>query len=190
MSLSREVYCSKLYILLSEQVICNLRERRRALPAKTVLPVKYVGGNIVIRRFTENDLITVMEIWLETNIKAHNFIPKGYWTDNYAAVKEILPHAEVYVYEDDDTHQIFGFIGLTNNYIAGIFTIEAAQSKGIGKQLLDYVKEIKSEMSLSVYQKNIRAIAFYKREQFIIQSENIDNATNEKEFFMTWTQKC
>lgn len=142
----------------------------------------------MIRRFTENDLAAVMKIWLDTNIKAHDFIPKEYWTNNYAAVKEMLPQAEIYVYEDDKTHQTLGFIGLTNNYIEGIFIKEAVQSKGIGKILLNYVKEIKSDMSLSVYKKNIRAIAFYQREQFIIQSENIDNATNEKELIMAWSK--
>ncbi len=136
----------------------------------------------------EKDLAAVMKIWLDTNIKAHNFIPEEYWKSNYAAVKEMMPQAEVYVYEDDGTHQIVGFIGLTNHYIAGIFIKEAFQSKGIGKQLLNYVKEIKSEMRLSVYQKNIRATAFYQREQFTIQSENIDYMTKEKELIMVWSR--
>ena len=74
---------------------------------------------------------------------------------------------------------------MTENYIAGIFVQENAQSRGIGKQLLNYVKEIKTTLSLSVYQKNMRAISFYQREQFIIQSKNIDD-NNEKEFIMSW----
>lgn len=142
----------------------------------------------MIRTFRENDLTDVMQIWLNTNIKTHNFIPKRYWTDNYAVVKEMLPQAEVYVYENDDLHQLVGFIGLTNNYIAGIFIKEGAQSKGIGKQLLNYVKEIKTVLSLSVYQKNVRAVSFYQREQFIIQCENMDGNTNEKEFIMNWSK--
>ena len=81
-----------------------------------------------------------MQIWFDTNIKAHNFISKSYWIDNYDMVKKILPQAEVYVYENEITNQIEGFIGLTNNYIAGLFVKESAQSKGIGKQLLEYAK--------------------------------------------------
>ena len=122
------------------------------------------------------------------NIKAHSFIPQKYWTDNYAVVKDILPQAEIYVYEDDNTSQIGGFIGLTDNYIEGIFVREAIQSKGIGKQLLNYAKEIKSSLRLNVYQKNTRAITFYQREQFVICSEIIDDSTNEKEFIMTWSK--
>lgn len=142
----------------------------------------------MIRKFKEDDLNTVMQIWFDTNIKAHHFISRQYWIDNYEMVKDILPKKEIYVYEDDNTNQINGFIGLMDNYIAGIFVNKNNQSRGIGKQLLDYVKEIKETLNLSVYQKNIRAISFYQREQFVIQSEHIDNDNNEKEFITTWNK--
>lgn len=142
----------------------------------------------MIRNFRENDLNAVMQIWLDTNIKAHSFIPYNYWTENYNNVKDILPKAEIYVYENDITKQIDGFIGLTDHYIEGIFVKESVQSKGIGKQLMKHTKGIKSNMSLKVYQKNTRAISFYQRESFLIQSEGMDDTTNEKEFIMVWNK--
>lgn len=143
----------------------------------------------MIRKLRESDLSAVMKIWLDTNIKSHNFVSKEYWTSNYEIVKEIIPKSEIYVYEEDDTNLIDGFIGLMDSYLAGLFVKDTAQSKGMGKQLLDYAKSIKSEMTLSVYQKNIRAVHFYQREQFQIQSENIDDNTNEKEFIMIWRDR-
>lgn len=143
----------------------------------------------MIRKLRESDLSAVMKIWLDTNIKNHNFVSKEYWTSNYEIVKEIIPKSEIYVYEEDDTNLIDGFIGLLDSYLAGLFVKDTDQSKGIGKQLLDYAKSIKSEMTLSVYQKNIRAVHFYQREQFQIQSENIDDNTNEKEFIMIWRDR-
>lgn len=143
----------------------------------------------MIRKLRESNLSAVMKIWLDTNIKSHNFVSKEYWTSNYEMVKEILPKSEIYVYEEEDTNLIDGFIGLLDSYLAGLFVKDTAQSKGIGKQLLDYAKSIKSEMTLSVYQKNIRAVHFYQREQFQIQSENIDDNTNEKEFIMIWRDR-
>ena len=140
----------------------------------------------MIRTFKESDLSAVMKIWLDTNIKTHNFISKEYWLNNYDTVKDMLPEAEIYVYEDSDTNIINGFIGLTDNYIAGIFVKDTFQSKGIGKLLLDFAKSIKSELSLNVYQANIRAVHFYQREQFHIQFEDIDDNTNKKEFIMVW----
>ena len=103
-------------------------------------------------------------------------------------VKEMIPLAEIYVHEVDNANQIDGFIGLNNDYIEGIFIKDVAQSKGTGKQLLDQVKKIKSTLKLNVYQKNERAIQFYLREEFSIQSECVDDNTGEKEFTMVW--KC
>lgn len=140
----------------------------------------------MIRTFQENDLNSVMQIWLDTNIKAHSFIPTEYWIGHYATVIQMLPQAEVYVYEEEDTHQVLGFIGLIDHYIAGIFVDDTVQSKGIGKQLLDHAKEMKSTLHLNVYQKNTQAISFYQREQFVIQSESVDDSTNEKEFLMAF----
>lgn len=140
----------------------------------------------MIRKIQNLDINSVAEIWLDTNIKAHNFISEQYWIDNFEVVKGMLLQAEIYVYENEE--QIQGFIGLNDNYIEGIFVKYDKQSKGIGKHLLDYVKEIKSQLSLNVYQKNIRAIKFYQREDFKIQSESIDKSTNEKEYFMIWTK--
>lgn len=142
----------------------------------------------MIRTFRESDLPAVMKIWLDTNIKTHNFISEDYWRNNYDMVKEVLPKAEIYVHEDDVSNRIDGFIGLTENYIEGLFVKNTAQSKGIGKQLLDYAKNMKSEMSLSVYQENVRAVHFYEREQFHIQSECVDDETNAKEFMMVWSK--
>lgn len=142
----------------------------------------------MIRAFQERDLPAVMEIWLDTNIKAHHYISKEYWINHYDMVKEILPKAEIYVHEDDVTNKMDGFIGLADSYIEGLFVKENVQSKGIGKQLLDYVKNTKSSLRLSVYQKNVRAVHFYQREQFRIQSDHVDDETNEKEFIMDWSR--
>ncbi len=140
----------------------------------------------MIRKMEEKDIPDVLQIWLETNIRAHNFIEKEYWTGNYEMVKQILPEAEVYVYEDEKNGQIAGFIGMNNQYVEGLFVKESAQSRGIGKQLLDHAKSRKTELRLGVYQKNVRAMRFYLRENFLIQAEEMDEDTNEKEYIMGW----
>lgn len=138
----------------------------------------------MIRKMKHEELNRVMDIWLETNIKAHNFIPAEYWKDNFELVKGLISQAEIYIYEKNKN--ISGFIGMSGNYIAGIFVKEEEQSKGIGKELLNFVKNIKKELSLNVYKKNIKAVNFYKRENFHVINEGIDEAAGEKEFFMEW----
>ncbi|MDY4116009.1 MAG: GNAT family N-acetyltransferase [Blautia sp.] len=78
---------------------------------------------------------------------------------------------------------------LNDEYIEGIFVADEMQSCGIGKLLLDYIKDKKVRLQLNVYQKNARAISFYQREGFIIQCEGLDEAAGEKEYTMLWKQK-
>ena len=141
----------------------------------------------MIREFQRDDINKVADIWLDTNIKAHNFISAEYWKSNFKSVKEALSQAEVYVYEYDT--EIQGFIGLSNEYIEGIFVSAEMQSQGIGKILLNYVKGKRNKLILNVYQKNTRAISFYQREGFEIQYSGLDEATGEKDYVMAWQQK-
>ena len=145
----------------------------------------------MIRRMQRADIDRVADIWLDTNIRAHNFISKQYWQNNFSIVKEMLSQsagrskAEQY----EEKNEIQGFVGLSDKYIEGIFVSSKEQSKGIGNLLMCYVKNIKNQLSLSVYQKNIRAVNFYQKEDFNIQSENVDENTGEKEYIMTWKRK-
>lgn len=138
----------------------------------------------MIKKLQKSDIDRVAEIWLDTNLKAHDFISEQYWRGNFDMVREALWQAEVYVYESDGKVQ--GFIGLDGEYIEGIFVSDEIQSQGIGKALLDYAKSRKSELHLNVYQKNTRAIRFYQREGFSVRSEGLDEAVGEKDFLMAW----
>ena len=144
----------------------------------------------MIRKFENLDLDAVMQIWLQANLDAHAFIPASFWEAHFEMVRDMLPQAELYVHENEAPRQIDGFIGLTENHIEGIFVAKAARSKGIGKALLDYAKSRRPRLTLGVYQKNERALAFYRREQFAIHSEGIDEDTNEAEIQMLWTRQA
>ena len=100
----------------------------------------------MIREFQRDDINKVADIWLDTNIKAHNFIPAEYWKSNFKSVKEALLLAEVYVYEYDTV--IHGFIGLNDEYVEGIFVSGEMQSQGIGKILLNYAKDKRNKLYL------------------------------------------
>ena len=141
----------------------------------------------MIRELQRNDINKVADIWLATNIKAHNFISAQYWKSNFKSVKEALSQAEVYVYACGT--EIQGFIGLNDEYVEGIFVSGEMQSQGIGKILLNYAKDKRNKLLLNVYQKNARAISFYQREGCEIQHSGLDEATGEKDYVMTWQQK-
>ena len=157
------------------------------LLSKVFLRFSLIEVVIMIRKLQKTDVIKVADIWLDSNIKAHDFIPAQYWKSNFELVKQLLLQATVYVYEDNQ--KIQGFIGMNEEYIEGIFVSNEMQSQGIGKILLNYAKGKRNKLFLNVYQKNTRAISFYKREGFEVQYSGLDEATGEKDYVMTWQQK-
>ena len=134
--------------------------------------------------FDACDLDQVMELWLNGNIEAHDFIPRNYWESNAPMVREQLLQAEIYVYETDG--KILGFVGLQGDYLAGIFVDRHARSMGIGGQLIHYVQKIRRTLILNVYRKNQSAMEFYLREGFSVLSEDIDEATGETDIVLSW----
>lgn len=139
----------------------------------------------MIRRMRAGELDRVVAIWFKTNTKAHDFIPESYWENHVSGVREAISEAEVYVYENEEK-EIDGFIGLTGNYIAGLFVREEMQSGGIGRQLLVAAQKRKDNLQLHVYRKNRRAVSFYQRAGFRIGAEQIDENTGEEEYQMVW----
>lgn len=137
----------------------------------------------MIRKFKPEDLNDIMEIWLNTNIQAHDFISKSYWVNNFEMVKEILPTSEIYIYEED---KIKGFMGIIDGYIAGIFVLAAEQGKGIGKHLIDAAKEKYDKLTLNVYEKNVKSACFYEKQGFRAASQSVDVNTEEIEIGMIW----
>ena len=55
----------------------------------------------MIRKYQKSDLDALMQIWLEGNLDAHDFIDPSYWHDNYELVKKELPNAQLYVDEEE-----------------------------------------------------------------------------------------
>lgn len=141
----------------------------------------------MIRNFRREDLGAVMEIWLESNLQAHDFISPAYWEQNAGAVREMIPNARVLVLEED--REILGFIGLDGSYIAGLFVRASQRSRGLGKRLLRRAMEERDELSLDVYQKNEGALRFYQREEFCTVQERRDPLSGEVECRMVWQKK-
>ena len=108
----------------------------------------------MIRKFEKNDINPVMQIWKNENIKAHKFISKEYWKNNYNYVKEILPNAEIYVYVLKEN--IVGFIGINENYIEGIF-IDTKSNEKVNtlKEIFWAMNEVTFTKDVESYQETI-----------------------------------
>ena len=137
----------------------------------------------MIRKMKDLELEKVSQIWLDSNLEAHDFIDKNFWLDNYPMVKEQFKTAEIYV---DAELEIKGFVGLQSDYIAGIFVEKSYRNQGIGKKLINFLKKNHQELSLDVYDKNIRAKQFYEKNGFEVSTQSIERETGEKESRLVW----
>lgn len=141
----------------------------------------------MIKEFKIENLEEVMEIWLQTNINAHDFIERDYWINNFDLVKKLLPDAKVYIFQEDNI--IKGFIGvIEDGYIAGLFVKEEYQREGIGEKLIKYIKPKYNQLKLDVYSKNKNAIKFYLKNNFKIVNEKNNEDTNELEYEMIFSK--
>lgn len=138
----------------------------------------------MIRKLDNKDVNRIMEIWLESTIKAHSFIEKEYWQSNYNTVKDVyIPIAETYVYEENDV--IKGFISIIDKeFIGALFVDNDYQGLGVGSKLINFVLNKYDTLSLAVYKENFKSVRFYKKMGFEILSEEINEDSKHPEYIM------
>lgn len=141
--------------------------------------------NIDIQIMNPEDITQLVEVWYETSLKAHNFIPEKYWGANKELMRtQYLQISETYTATINN--KIIGFISLVDDYLAAIFVKPDTQGKGIGTALINHAKGIRETLQLKVFVKNKLSVEFYKKNGFKIKSDTTDSATGEKEFTMEW----
>lgn len=143
-------------------------------------------GVYMIEKFNKNEIDEVMKIWLNTNIDAHDFIPKDYWTKNYNVVKEqYIPIAKTFVYKENNV--IIAFISIIEAiFIGALFVKKEHQREGIGLKLINHCKKLYPILKLAVYVDNINSVNFYKRCGFEVKVEQDNESSGFKEYIMTW----
>ncbi|MDY3208774.1 N-acetyltransferase [Clostridium baratii] len=142
----------------------------------------------MIKELENYEIDTILDIWLKTNIKAHNFIDKNYWINNYELVKnEYIPNSKTFVYKEHNI--IKGFISVMNDsFIGALFVLKDYQGKGVGRFLIDYCKNLYPKLELSVYKENTSAVSFYRKCGFKIDKEMQCEDLPNKEYIMKWTK--
>ena len=129
-----------------------------------------------------------MRIWLESTIEAHYFIEEEYWKKNYEVVRDMyIPMAKTFVYYDEE--KIKGFISvIDSNFIGALFVHTKNQGSGIGKSLVEYVKNKYENIELAVYKDNKKAVEFYKKEGFKIIKEQENEDSGHLEYLMSYSK--
>ncbi|WP_334327842.1 GNAT family N-acetyltransferase [Gilliamella apicola] len=135
----------------------------------------------MIREFKSADLDKVMEIWLQGNEQAHSFIDSNFFKQNFDIVEMLIPMSTVYV---QDLDGVKGFVGITENYISGLFVEQGYRRQGTGKALVNKAKQRYNELFVHVYKKNTDAVNFFLSQNFEIISESINEESNESELLL------
>lgn len=138
-----------------------------------------------LSKVTEHQLDTLMDIWLTSNLQAHSFVPSQYWRSHEAEVRAALPQAELTV-AITDTGRIVGFVGVQNDYIAGVFVAAEMRNQHIGHRLLMHLKQRYAKLTLSVFEANAGAVRFYERERFVISATRMAEDVKQVAYEMTW----
>ena len=119
----------------------------------------------MIRKHTEKDIDEIIEIWYSASSLAHPFLEKAFMEKVKKDMRELyIPNAETWVFEENNS--LIGFISMLDNEIAGLFVRPDHHSKGVGTQLVDFVREIHPELEVEVFEKNMIGRAFYDKYGF------------------------
>ena len=141
----------------------------------------------MLKQFNKKDIDTIMKIWKDNNQKFQSFIDNQYWVDNYVKTRDEFLNNKIYVYTE--VTQVLAFIVVSNDgRLVNIQVKPEIQREGIGKLLLEKVKNENNNLHLNVYEKNISGVLFFKAMGFRKASENVEEDTNEVAYNMTWSK--
>lgn len=116
----------------------------------------------MIRPFEMKDLKRVLDIWLNTSIKAHPFITPNYFLTHYQTFQEDhLLRSQSQVYEIDG--KIVGFVSIKQDMVITTVNVDQAyQRQGIGELLVSRLLNKFTQVSAKVYEENTNALKFFK----------------------------
>ena len=120
----------------------------------------------MIRKREEKHNNEIINVWYEASSLAHPFLEADFVEKAKKDLRDIyIPNTETWVYEDNNA--VIGFISMLENEIGGLFVLPNNHFKGIGTQLVNFIKESHSELDVEVFEKNAIGRAFYEKYGFV-----------------------
>jgi putative acetyltransferase len=139
----------------------------------------------MIRQATTTDFPELADIYHDASLIAHPFIdPEFVARDRHRVRDELLPLNQSYVYEVNG--DILGFISMTENHINGLFVKVDEQRKGVGRDLLNHVKDRHEAIELCCFIDNYEAQRFYHAQDFEVIQEQTNLELPFDEYLMRW----
>ncbi|WP_257224411.1 MULTISPECIES: GNAT family N-acetyltransferase [unclassified Acinetobacter] len=114
-----------------------------------------------IQKAEMQDMESILDIWLNASLQAHDFIPASYWEQQLLPMRDLyLPLAENYVIKENQTVAGFASLLRSESALAALFIAPHQQGLGYGTALIDFFKQQCDELHLNVYTGKYRSGQF------------------------------
>jgi putative acetyltransferase len=135
---------------------------------------------VMIRPYVDQDLAELLDLWYRASLIAHPFLSDEFLeTERRDIADRWLPVAETTVYEVDG--RVVAFLSMVGNEVGGLFVDPDHQRRGIGRALLDTVRQSHPYLELSVFEANNDGRRFYNAYGFEVTGRRINAQTGEPE---------
>lgn len=116
---------------------------------------------MLIRQRITADNPRLLDIWLGAVRATHHFLQPADIEALLPQVRDLyLPAVEVWVAVDSEDRPQ-GFIGLNESHVEMLFIDPDSRGRGLGRALLDFVRELRGILSVDVNEQNPQAVGFY-----------------------------
>ena len=134
----------------------------------------------MIRPYVDADLTALLDVWYRSSVVAHSFLPEEFFETERREIAETwMPMAETVVYELDG--RVVGFLALIGNEVGAIFVDPEHQGRGVGRALMDWARDSRPFLELSVFEANQSGRGFYESYGFEYVGSAVNEATGHPE---------
>lgn len=116
----------------------------------------------MVRKATIKDYLRLIEIWKSSVKATHYFLAKEDFEDIKSKLSTYFDHVSLFVYEDFQSGNIKGFIGIAEDKIEMLFIEDSSRGEGIGKILINYALKELNAHQVDVNEQNHQAVGFYE----------------------------
>lgn len=130
----------------------------------------------MLRPYEPDDLPAILDAWYQASLVAHSFLSADFLEEERARIADQwIPMADVTVYEVNDS--VVGFIAMIGNEVGGLFVHPDFQRRGVGRALLDGVRDAHPHLVLNVFESNRIGRSFYASYGFREIGSHVNEAT-------------
>ena len=130
----------------------------------------------MIRKYQPADCEDVLNVWSRASALAHPFLSQEFLAlERHNIPNVYLPNAETWVWQADG--HVVGFISLLGSEVGAIFVDPKLHQSGIGRALINLAQNLRGELEVEVFERNLPGRAFYARLGFNLVHQKVHDQT-------------